>query len=351
MSTDFDGGSDFATIPEGISEEEAASRFAGLLSDGVLLPEDKEDDSETSQGEDSPEDETADDEDEDSKKDGDEPDDDEEKSDDDSEEPEGEEDSEQEAEAPPTYRIKIDGEEVEVTLEELQKGYSRNADYTRKTQALAEQRKAIEAEAAAYRDGRQQYGQLLEQMSAALTEVSAQEPDWEHIAQTNPQAMPILLARWQKHKERVAAVDAERAKLAAEQFEESQKQRASHLATEREKLIEAIPTWKDPATRRKEQAEIIAFARSIGYSDAEIANATDHRAVLMMRKAMEGARVAAKRPAAKAKIEKIKAATPGSAKTKVNSNLKTVQRARAKLAKTGSVDAAADLFLKAGMAE
>ena len=63
---------------------------------------------------------------------------------------EAESESEEEAEpeeeeaAPATYRVKVDGEEVEVTLDELQKGYSRTQDYTRKTQALAEQRKAAE---------------------------------------------------------------------------------------------------------------------------------------------------------------------------------------------------------------
>lgn len=38
------------------------------------------------------------------------------------------------------YTVKIDGEEQQVTLEELQNGYQRGADYTRKTQAVAEER-------------------------------------------------------------------------------------------------------------------------------------------------------------------------------------------------------------------
>lgn len=38
------------------------------------------------------------------------------------------------------YTVKIDGAEQQVTLEELQNGYQRGADYTRKTQAVAEER-------------------------------------------------------------------------------------------------------------------------------------------------------------------------------------------------------------------
>ena len=50
-----------------------------------------------------------------------------------------------EIETPSTYTIKVDGEEHEVTLDELRNGYQRQADYTRKSQSLAEQRKAYES--------------------------------------------------------------------------------------------------------------------------------------------------------------------------------------------------------------
>ncbi len=46
----------------------------------------------------------------------------------------------------PKYRVKANGEELEVSLDELLNGYSRTADYQKKTQSLAEQRKAVEAE-------------------------------------------------------------------------------------------------------------------------------------------------------------------------------------------------------------
>jgi len=46
----------------------------------------------------------------------------------------------------PKYRVKVNGEELEVSLDELLNGYSRTADYQKKTQSLAEQRKAVEAE-------------------------------------------------------------------------------------------------------------------------------------------------------------------------------------------------------------
>ena len=41
-------------------------------------------------------------------------------------------------------RVKVDGEDVEVPYSELKRGYSREADYTRKAQALAQQRQEAE---------------------------------------------------------------------------------------------------------------------------------------------------------------------------------------------------------------
>lgn len=46
------------------------------------------------------------------------------------------------------HKIKVDGQEVEVTLDELRSGYQRQSDYTRKTQELAAERKRlVQAEA------------------------------------------------------------------------------------------------------------------------------------------------------------------------------------------------------------
>ena len=43
-----------------------------------------------------------------------------------------------------SYTVKIDGREERVSLDELQNGYQRQADYTRKTQELASERKRLE---------------------------------------------------------------------------------------------------------------------------------------------------------------------------------------------------------------
>ena len=50
----------------------------------------------------------------------------------------------QEEPAGDTYAVKVDGEEQEVSLDELRDGYQRQSDYTRKTQELASERKRLQ---------------------------------------------------------------------------------------------------------------------------------------------------------------------------------------------------------------
>jgi ABC-type uncharacterized transport system ATPase subunit len=91
-------------------------------------------------------------------------------------------------ETSPSYTVKVDGEEFEVTLDELRNGYQRQADYTRKAQSLAEQRKAYEANLAAVNQERQQYGQVLENMAQYqnLELAQYQNINWQELKENDP---------------------------------------------------------------------------------------------------------------------------------------------------------------------
>ena len=87
-------------------------------------------------------------------------------------EEEDEDSDEVEVEERKTYRVKAGGEEKDVTLEELVTGYQKGDDYTKKSQALAEQRKAVEAEAHAVNEAmqlREEYAQRLGQVQQLLS--------------------------------------------------------------------------------------------------------------------------------------------------------------------------------------
>lgn len=242
-------------------------------------------------------------------------------------------------------KTKIDGEEIEVTLEEALKGYSRTQDYTRKTQALAEARKAFEtSEVPAVREERAQLAASLQQLEQIIDEVTPKEPDWDALRQANPTEFAAQWAQWDQHKKERAALrekreEAERA-VAADRSEAYK----NHLEAERVKLNDAIPEWKNVETAKAEKAELQKYALGLGFDEAALAQVTDHRVMVMLRKSMMFDKQQAKKPSIQERIERVKTATPGSAgvsRPPVSDQTRALQR----LAKTGKQDDAAAAFL------
>lgn len=254
-----------------------------------------------------------------------------------------EEETDDEPEQPVSYRVKVNGEEVEVPLPELLAGYSRTSDYTRKTQELSALRKQHEQEFTAVQAERNEYAQSLAQLRAALDSAGA-EPDWAQLRQENPEEFAATYAAWQQHKERIAAVEAEQRRVYALQQQAHQKQLAEYVKQEQEKLLTAIPEWKDSKLAATEKKALVEYAQGIGFSDEELAQVVDHRAVNLLRKAYLYDKLQAAKPAAQKKVAAVKAARPGTS-GQIRRQTTEQTRAKQRLAKTGRVRDAADVLL------
>ena len=111
-------------------------------------------------------------------------------SDDESEESEEEEAEDEEVEEPALYTVRVNGEDVEVTEDELVRGYSRQSDYTKKTQELAEYRKQLDNgaqhlqnEIAQTQAARQEYVNAMSQAIESNYGIAKQfeNTDWERL--------------------------------------------------------------------------------------------------------------------------------------------------------------------------
>lgn len=323
-----------------LTVSEASSAIEGLLSDSS---EDTETETPTPPTGESPE-ETADDEQPEQLDDSQESDEetDDETSDEDGEiaGDEQEETSEQQSQ-PRTFKVKVDGEEVEVPEDELLKGYSRTADYTRKTQKLAEERNAFEAEANAVREERRQYAESLKQLDAVIQSAAPAEPNWDQLRnELPPDEFAAAWADWQRHDQQRQAVAAERRRAEEAVQADEVKRLQRFVESERDKLLEVIPAWKDESVAKKEKGELVEFAKSRGFSEEELSQVYDHRVINLLRSAMMYDRMEKAKPAVREKIEKVKAATPGPTGA-VRRAVSEDTKARQRLAKTGRVDDAA----------
>ena len=125
-----------------------------------------------------------------------------------------EEGDSEEGEQPQVFTVKVDGKEVEVTLDELQKGYSRTQDYTRKTQQIAEARKQTEAELQEVRAEREQYAQLLGALQAQVQQAAQPNIDWDRLYNEDPIEWVRQREVMRENQEKAAAIQSEQQRLA-----------------------------------------------------------------------------------------------------------------------------------------
>ena len=256
--------------------------------------------------------------------------------------------SEEEVEEIDVYTIRVDGEDVDVTLEELQKGYSRQQTFTKRSQELAEQRRAFEAEQTEIKQLRDQYAQQLELVAQQIQQTIPQEPDWVALSkEVSAEEYNRIKAGYEYQKQSLERAEQERNRIAQEQQAEQQEQMQKHLAQQRDEMMNRIPSWQDEGTRNEERLEVIKYAqRRIGFSEEEIANASDARAIELLYKAWKWDSLQEKKPSVKKRTRKApKMAKAGQPKTKAQVASRSRQQAMDRLNKEKSVDAAVKFLM------
>jgi hypothetical protein len=251
---------------------------------------------------------------------------------------------ESEEQPKPRYKVKASGEEVEVELDELIKGYQQGTDYTKKSQALAEQRKAIEAERSHLeyvKQERQAYAQKLQALDSFLTQ-QHQGVDLEVLKETDPIGYAVAVAEQSQREKQLAVVRNEQQRIAQQQQAEQQSQLQAHLRTESEKLVSLIPELATPqgdAVRK----QIRDYAKSVGWSDQELSSVYDSRAVMTLYKAMKYEQLQKSKPELNKKLQsapKMMRSGTSAPPTRSSQDKQVMQRLR----ETGKVTDAAKAF-------
>ncbi|MGQ9370412.1 hypothetical protein [Azospirillum sp. ST 5-10] len=201
---------------------------------------------------------------------------------------------------------------------------------------------AVEAEFRAVREERALYAQLLPQLKQALT---VQEPDWDRLRAENPQGFAAAWAEHQMRQEQLRAVEAEQTRLTEAQRAEAGKALDAMRERELGALLQALPEWKDDATRTADVAKIRAYGRKSGFTERELEGVADHRALVVLRKAMLYDEMVGKR----SDLRRNRTDTgpvplkPGASKAGAG-NGGAITKAKERLARTGRVEDAAAVF-------
>lgn len=254
-------------------------------------------------------------------------------------------DDSDEQEEPQKFRVKAAGEEREVTLDELIKSYQLGTDYTKKSQAVAEDRKAVEAERQAVQEAKQMrdtYAQRLEMIEQMLQ--PQQEENLDYLKETDPIGYSVKVAEMVQKEKQLGAVRAERERINQQQEYDRQMQMQQTVAEEMQKLSASLPEFADPAKGEAIRNDIRSYGKQMGFSEGELAAVYDSRAVLTLYKAMQYDKLVASKPAITKKVnEAPKAIKPGVSKPR-DSNTEELKKLKAKARNTGNIRDAANVF-------
>ena len=263
-------------------------------------------------------------------------------SEDDDEADESDEDvDEDEAEDEQQFTVKVDGKDVAVSLDELQKGYSRTEDYTRKTQALAQERKTAQAELEQVRTERAQYAQLLGALQEQLQQ-SQQPLDMDRLREEDPIEWVRQREMQRENNEKMLAIQSEQQRVNQAEQVVKQQQMQAFLQSQKEQLLTVVPQLSDPKFAQAEKGRWIEAGKSIGFSEQELNGINDHRVLLALKTIADYNGMVAKRKQVSSDKPKAKTVRPGVAPRKNQSS--AVKQAQQRLARSGNAKDAASLL-------
>lgn len=249
--------------------------------------------------------------------------------------------------------VKIDGEDVELTYDDLVSGHLRQADYTRKTQQLAEERRAEKTVVSQVRERLVEKLKTVEQVLAEASPVRSAEY-WDNLRAKDPAKYAAEFADAQRAEQQKAAVRKKREEEEQELHAEQQDQFSEYAAHEYTALTKQMG-WKNDTEARSALDELGDFAsKEFGFTREQLAQVVDHRLLLMLHYAKQHIdQKTAGSEKIRKKLKKTKTLQPGGRTTETRQptrkggrrvNKRQVSALRKDLSQTGSQRSAVSLF-------
>jgi len=174
-----------------------------------------------------------------------------------------------------TIPIIVDGVETRVNLGEAAKGYQLQADYSRKTASLANERKEMETTLAQAHAELADKQRLLDEQLAQSIE---QEPDWIEMADKEP-------LKYLSEKEKWSQKQAVRAEAFARSQQTQAAQSREFQMRTAEVAVQSMPEWATDEGFAKNARGRMTAALDAGFTEAEYNGSVDYRLAVILEKA------------------------------------------------------------------
>ena len=259
-------------------------------------------------------------------------------------------------------KTKIDGQEGKVRLKDAHTSYQIRGHLDNKTREATQLQEELKAKQAALEQAQSEKLQQAEEViQIAFQELTNefQSIDWNELKALDPAEWSVKRAEFQDRQTRLQEAFQKTQVQRAEQFQKQQQTFKEHLATENQKLVSAIEEWKNPEIAQKEYKETLSYlANQYGFNDEALygkwdaqgnllqPGITDHRLVVLFRKAMLFDKLQTSKPEVTKKVRVApKMVKAGQPKTKEESQTKNLEKLKQKVKQGGS---AAEWLLAAG---
>jgi len=268
-------------------------------------------------------------------------------------EEEDEEELEEESEEDALYAVRVDGAEYEVSLDELLKGYSRQSDYTKKTQDVANQRGELDqlahqytSEVAQIQAERQQYIESLQSvLQGSMTELDHfATMDWQSLKESNPLEYVTKRDEYREAQDRIGALQQEQTLVRQRQQQEEAQLRTRTLGEENTRLVEKMPEWGESSTKQQMATDLRDYAGSQGFIKEEIESLIDHRSLIVLHKAMMYDKLNSGDVRKRKVVNKPKVIRSGKGTSKKQSDEGKRNAQMRRLRETGHIDDSVSLF-------
>ena len=240
------------------------------------------------------------------------------------------------------HKVKVAGQEFDVTLDELRNGYQRDADYRRKTEELSNDRKNFQSESEKQRlDYSQKLNELNQSLSIAQQDLNAEinSADLDKLYDEDPTEAARVERKLKKKQD---ALNQSLQKAQAEQKQQFE----TFLQDQQRKLVSKMPEFSDPAKASSLKANMKNTLNNYGVNDQEVAQVYDHRIVMLVNDAMKYRSMQNSKPNLAKKISKpSKVFSSGVKQGKTELNQKARKEKFSRLRKSGSVKDASSIFL------
>lgn len=248
--------------------------------------------------------------------------------------------------------VKINGEPGKAKLADLKANYQiREAAEARlkeakekaraETQIIAEKRDQLNGQYAVVAG-------LIDKAEKSLTKDES-AINWDQLRSQDPAEWTAKREEFKQRKEEISrlkqeAVGSYQNSIATSE-QESKERQQQYLQEQAQQLVEKLPEWKDPSTAKTEKTAVAEYLMNQGFSQEDISTASDHRMIILARKAMLYDKGSDKAAVAQKKVVKIpKVLKPGAPKPPEQISREQREQAKSRLRQTGSLEDALALM-------